>query len=131
MIAVGLQLPIEENRGRSFAVRLTYQAPQARAGARADDLELSLFHPPDHVQIDVERHLRKGDCRPANPMPRAKKSSLLRVPAGEQNGPSGGSGKPLDRVEQLQQASHAAGIVIGAIVDIAERAEAVSCAAEA
>ena len=130
VIAVGLELPgeVEPNR---LVVVAAEEAAEAVAGARAVDFEAAVLHAADHVDVDAELDRAGGNGRRPEPALRAEHAHLFAVPKREQDRAARVELRVGERLDGFQQRGDAAGVVVRAVEDVADRAVGVAHAAVA
>ena len=131
MIGVGLQAPRELDPQADAVVVAAQQPPPSAAAPRADHNQVVIAEPPDHVQVQPGRHAIQRDRRMGDPMLRAQQPLLLPVPIGEKDRPLRRLGENRERLCQLEHGGRAAGVVVGAGMNLPVGIEAQAAAAVA
>src|SRR3954454_9764350 len=101
-------------------VVLARQPAQARGGARAEHFDPVTAQPANHVEVDIELHSAAWHGRMIEPVDRAEQPLLFAVPQGKQNRTRRWRVDPLERSRKLQYARHAAGVIVGAVMNMSD-----------
>ena len=131
MIGVVGDVPVEDEfesgRVARSLVRGDNRPPQTFRGAGAKNLEPPATQPADHVEVYRERDPEMGQGRRACPQEvvRPQQSFLLAIPEGEEDRAAEPFGEMVHRLGQLEEPGDAGGVVVGSVVDVAERTVAV------
>ena len=86
---------------------------------------------PTMSTLIASRTSSSGTVGCAHPVPRAQQVDLLAVPEREDDRPPRLPPRAVQRVDHFEQRGDAAGVVVGAVVDVADRAVAVAATAVA
>ena len=117
VVGVGLEGPRELQIQAGSVVFAAQQPPPTRAGARAEDGDVVVAKPADHVQVEGGHHVVQGNRGVRGPMLRAQQALLFGVPEGKQNRSFRRAGQPRKGLGKLQDGGCPAGIVVGAGVN--------------
>ncbi|MGC4005345.1 MAG: hypothetical protein QM811_20375 [Pirellulales bacterium] len=125
MIAVGLHHPGVVQLQRVVDVAVRDQPSPADRGARAVDLDLFVAQPTDHIEIDACLELSERDGRIFEPVFRAEQVDFFAVPKRDDERAFRRDRQRADRLDQFQHRGRAAGVVVGAVMDVTDRTVAV------
>ena len=125
VVGVGLDFPREFDFQAPVRILLACQPPQAVTHPRADDDQMVAAEAADHVEIQHQGQAFRGQRRMVEPIAGAHEPFFFGVPESEKHAALGALAEKGQRPGQHQHAGSAAGIVVGAVVNIADGAEAV------
>ena len=131
VVGVFVDGPVEgefERLGSGPVVGLHDRGPQPFGCTGPEDLQPLAAEPADHVEVygKGDRHLSEQRGPHAHEVVRAQQPLFLTIPEGEQDGPPRSARQVLHRLGHFDQSGHTGGIVVGPVVDEAERAIAVA-----
>ena len=131
MVGVFVDRPVEgefERLGTRPVVGLHDRSTQPFGRPGPEDLQPLAAEPADHVEVHGkgDRHMSEQRGPHTHEVVGAQQPLFLTIPEGEQDRPPRPARQVLHRLGHFDQSGHTGGIVVGPVVDEAERAIAVA-----